>query len=276
MLFLFVLGCKPVATTLSEEPEVIPKRETELVAKQTKEVSIVPELSDRPNASYSEKTFQLGNKVVVVADYSKGPGLTFVNLHDDENTSILAAVSVIDSLGGQLIQLKHTGERNIEFRLGKEKFEFDPNRMFTDRGAEASLQRFSRQEKGAHKVIRSFADQLVTGLDTDVIFTLHNNSENNYSAESYLNEYKTDASDVYLNPRKDPDDFYFVTERLFFDALKDRGYNVVLQNNETATDDGSLSVLAARRKIPYINIEAQHGHLAEQIDMLLTIYELFE
>ena len=278
ILFILLIGCKPVAKTVSIAPPEPPPEPKELEVEKPNRTAddFRPKLSKRPEATYSETKYTVGSREILVANYNIGVDLTFVNLHDDENTSIEAAVEVIDSLGGGLIQLRHTGDRNVEFRLDGRAYEFDPNRMFTDLGAKASLERFGNFSPKAHEVIRNFADRVVAGINSDVIFTLHNNSEDNYSAESYLVEYKMDAAAVYLNPDQDPDDFYFVTERLFFDALKSRGYNVVLQNNETITDDGSLSVLAGRRKIPYINIEAQHGHLDEQIDMLFTIYELFQ
>jgi hypothetical protein len=48
---------------------------------------------------------------------------------------------------------------------------------------------------------------------------------------------------------------------------------VVLQHHRPQ-DDGSLSVYAAKKKIPYINIEALHGHLDEQIRMLETLKDI--
>jgi hypothetical protein len=228
------------------------------------------------NAQNQTFTHTIGDRNVEVAVYKKPGKLTFVNLHDNENTSVDAAIVVIDSLGGTLIQLQHTGERNIEFKLNKSKYVVDPNRIFTDVGAKASLQKLGPYSEEALKTIRTFADRIVDSLSVDVIYTLHNNGEAGYSAKSYLNEYKTDAADVYLNPARDEDDFFFVTERSFFDQLKNKGYNVVLQNNETVTDDGSLSVLAGQRGIPYINIEAQHGHLKEQVEMLLVLYSLVD
>lgn len=271
-LILFFAGCKSAEVTLKTLDENEPANDKEsVVVESPAEIAF----KKSPSATYSEKTFQVGSRTVVVADFSKGEGLTFINLHDDENTSIEAAIDVIDRFGGKLLQLKHTGERNLEFRIGRTRYEVDPNRIFTDRGARESLQKFGRYSEESMKEVRTFAQKLVEGINSDVIFTLHNNTDENYSAASYLDEYKNDAEDVFIKEGSDPDDFFFVTERLFFDALKVRGFNVVLQNNETMTDDGSLSVLAAQRKIPYINIEAEHGHTEQQTRMLEVIYELF-
>ena len=52
------------------------------------------------------------------------------------------------------------------------------------------------------------------------------------------------------------------------------GTFTVLQNNNSMTDDGSLSVLAGRLKIPYVNVEAQHGHLEMQVEMLFELAKI--
>ena len=61
-----------------------------------------------------------------------------------------------------------------------------------------------------------------------------------------------------------------------YEKFKNLGYNTVLQNNATMTDDGSLSVLAGQQNIPYVNVEAQHGHLEEQVEMLFVLMEVLD
>ena len=276
-ILLVFLACKPSSTVITSSSTKTLAIEKNLTKEITESDTPNPSGQANDSAGFLEDIeYKVGNRQIILSKYSKGTGPTFVNVHDDENTSVTAALAVIDSLGGILLQLKHTGNRNVKFQLNNKDYEFDPNRMFTDLGVDKSLDFFGNNSLEAHNEVRKFAEQIVREIKSDIIFTLHNNSENRYSVKSYLEEYRSEAADVFINPKADPDDFYFVTERLFFDALKMRGYNVVLQNNQTATDDGSLSVLASWRKIPYINIEAQHGHLTQQIEMLLTVYELFE
>ena len=50
----------------------------------------------------------------------------------------------------------------------------------------------------------------------------------------------------------------------------------MLQNNHRVRDDGSLSVYAARHNIGYINVEARHGHAAEQREMLQTLLDYLD
>jgi hypothetical protein len=39
------------------------------------------------------------------------------------------------------------------------------------------------------------------------------------------------------------------------------------------TDDGSLSVYCGKLGIPYVNVEAQHGHLVRQLKMLIFAFQ---
>ena len=125
--------------------------------------------------------------------------------------------------------------------------------------AEHAVDRFARELLSIYAIDRA-----------DVVIALHNNTEENYSALSYQKGgvYADDAEEVFIKHGSDPDDFFFVTERAVFDALRRRAYNVVLQDNRRATDDGSLSVYCGRAGVRYINVEAQDGHLDQQVAML--------
>jgi hypothetical protein len=85
-------------------------------------------------------------------------------------------------------------------------------------------------------------------------------------------EYADEAQAVYKGCVRDKDDFYFVTDYQILDKLCIGQYHVVMQDNAMMTDDGSLSVYCGRLGIPYVNVEAQHGHLFRQMKMLLFAY----
>ena len=206
--------------------------------------------------------------------------LLFFNMHDDENTAVEAALNVIARRGGKLVELIHSGRRLIHFGLDQTHFIFDPNRMFTDAGAGKSLHNGGSFSELALQEIRALANLILEDLDLGdnrLILTVHNNTEGAYSALSYLpeGEHSKDAERAYLAPDSDPDDFFFVTTRNYFEFFRQEGSNVVLQDNQNAADDGSLSVLAAARGVPYVNIEAQHGHLDQQINMIEQVYRAF-
>ena len=204
-----------------------------------------------------------------------------VNLHDDENTSVEAAEELLDDYPCRLVELKHSGERHVEFTIQGEEFGCDPNRIFTAVGVRATLEKISSLDPQAEREVIRFGEALIEQYrlsDVQAVIALHNNTDERYAATSYAKgqEYESDAAAVHLQSGKDVDDFYFVTEQRFFDALAARGFNAVLQNNETVTDDGSLSVYCAKHNVPYVNVEAQHGHLEVQVDMLKALFEELE
>ncbi len=227
-----------------------------------------------PSLTEHHRSARLGaDSVAVVTHRAERAGPTYINVHDDENTSVQAGLDVIRRRGGRVIELQHADRRNIIFTLDGTTYEFDPNRMFTDAGAEASLRRYGPYSEAAFAVVRRFADDLIETYDLaalSVVVTLHNNTEGDYSAKSYAEggAYEADAADVFIVEGSDPDDFFFVTDRTLFEKLKKGGFNVVLQDNAHATDDGSLSVFCGKHGIPYVNVEARRGHLEAQIRML--------
>ena len=84
----------------------------------------------------------------------------------------------------------------------------------------------------------------------------------------------TDAKSVHINAEHDVDDFFITTSTGLYEKLKARDYNVVLQDNENDMDDGSLSIFYGRKNLGYINIEAEHGHLKQQTQMLLVLIDI--
>lgn len=222
---------------------------------------------------------RIGDTTVEIVFHDAGaPGLTYLNLHDDEDTAVEAALDVVARRGGRVVELRHTGERNISFALGDTTYTFDPNRIFSDAGIDTTL---TRHGDRARRVVRAFADTLLQLLDPaslPALVTIHNNTENNYSALSYADggSYAGDVRFVHIARGVDPDDFFFVTEEAFYRALRDAGFNVVMQDNVLVTDDGSLSVYAGRAGVPYVNAEAQHGHFEYQIKMLEFMNRLLQ
>lgn len=210
--------------------------------------------------------------------------VSFINVHENESTSVEAAKAVLEPAHKYaLTELQFKSGRFISFSYKNKDFTVDPNRMYTIQGCLASLKKNSHHYKG--NIFEEAAEQVLLFskhyTDTFVdpkkaVVALHNNTEGeplsiiNFKSG---NESKN-AADVYMNLQKDPDDFFLTTDKTFFNFIKQKGFNVVLQNNETVEDDGSLSVYAGKKKIPYINIEAQVGHLAEQKRMVEIVLEL--
>jgi hypothetical protein len=235
------------------------------------------QVSKNTDMTTARRQLRLGETTVdvVISERPESKHL-FCNLHDDENTAVKAGLIALRRFGGRLVELQHSGGRDITFRLNGEAFVVDPNRIFTTEGARRILAKLSRHTMEAERAVERFAKDLLSLYSiehADAVIALHNNTEGNYSAFSYEKGgvFATDAAAVFIKEGNDPDDFFFVTETAVFDALRRRGYNVVLQDNRRVTDDGSLSVYCGRAGVRYINVEAQHGHLEQQVAMIVAL-----
>ncbi|WP_199484632.1 protein tyrosine phosphatase [Legionella drancourtii] len=211
------------------------------------------------------------NHIVMVGDekveimHMLGRGKTFIHVHHNEQTALKAAQAVIKQEGGSLITLVHSGGRNIVFHLNQTRYEFDPNRIFTDNGIKKTLATLSQYSPEAHKEVRKLAEKIKQLLPAGKVVAVHNNSS--YSLKDYLpgNPLERDAQAIHMLPRNYYRNFYLVTKISDFLRLKSKGYNGILQKN-SATDDGSLSIYLAKNE--YINVEAGYDQLLEQIKML--------
>ena len=221
--------------------------------------------------------FKLGDRQIhALVHQNQGAFPTMLNVHEDETTSVAAGKANVSEQGGRLIALQHSGTRLITFGLDGKNYTFDPNRIFSDAGITATLEKHSVYSTEAHAEIKQFAQFYlrVFALDHEpAIIALHNATDGIFSVESFLPDgfLGCDAATVHINPRRSKFDFCFVTEQPSFDYLRARDFNVVLQDNAKVTEDGSLSVYFARKKIPYVNIEAALDHLPEQIEILKEV-----
>ncbi len=199
------------------------------------------------------------------------------NMHDNENTSALAGRVFGEKYDGSYYELMHTGKRNISFLLGEDSIHIDPNRIFTDKGVWLQLKKNKLKDSLIFQTIVTWRDSLLTALKIEsrsLVIALHNNTAYNYGFKSYKpgEEYADEAQAISRGAIWDKDDFFFVTDKDQYEKLATGKYSVVLQSTTTLTDDGSLSVYCGQLGIPYINIEAQHGHLPRQIKMLIFAY----
>lgn len=218
--------------------------------------------------------FKLGHTIIHAKVFQcDKPSPTMINVHDDENTSVLAGKAIVKKSGGRVIELAHSGRRFIEFHLNDQTYRFDPNRMFSDEGIRATLTRQKNYSEAAHHAVRDFATSFIEhfalGRET-VIIALHNTGGGGLTINSYRSDgnMSSASSNVHTNERRGPGDFFYVTDKRFFNYLKARDFNVTLQDDANIPDDGSASVYFARKGIPYMNIEADVNHLAEQTEMV--------
>ena len=209
---------------------------------------------------------RLGDTVVQVQQERQGTGKDFVHLHQNETTALKAARTVIKSEGGSVLTLVHKGQRNIVFHLQNRRYEFDPNRIFTDAGIKKTLTQFGPYSQAAHVEVRKLSEKIKILLPKGKVIAVHNNHES-YSMRQYLpgQPLATEAKALHYLNQNYYRNFYLVTQRQEFNRLKKLNFNSILQALN-AEDDGSLSVYLSRRD--YVNVEAGYDQLAEQIKML--------
>ncbi len=199
--------------------------------------------------------------------------ILYFSLHDDENTAVGAIESLLDcNFNGRFLELNQNDKRLVVFNFKEAVYKFDPNRIFSKIGTKATLEKYGNYSDEAAEIVNDFAGFITDSLlkNVEIIVAIHNNGENEYSILDYQKggKYENDAQMVFINETEDVDNFFYVTDSLFFNFYKKNGYNVLLQNNKNVTDDGSLSVFCGYKQIKYINIEAQSGSLEKNIEMI--------
>jgi hypothetical protein len=221
---------------------------------------------------------QVGSSMIKIRMISNGnSGYAFVNLHDNEITAESAVLKIISEKGGNFLKIENNRKRNIQFELGNRQFEFDPNRIFTERGRSATLKKNGNYYKDAEKRVEGFANAILEKLsDFKHIIAVHNNTNDHYSINDYKDKLKNDVRSLHINENMDRDNFIFTTNEVLFRKLKAQNINAVLQNNSTVTDDGSLSVYAGRKGRSYVNIETEHNELYEQQRLIVEVIKILE
>ena len=236
----------------------------------------------------ASRRLQLGDRSVRIDHWHFGRGGALcINLHENERTAVDAARAVLRDTGGDLLVLRAGGQRRVAFRIGLRAVAVDPNRIYSPPGLAATLQRHggdfaaarAAAESLAEAVLASLADAAGTpgaaGAAQAPVIALHNTRADGYSVLAYRpgGVHAAAAAEVAVNAEWAPEDFFIVTRRAHFEALRAQGFNTVLEAPD-APDDGSLSVWFNRRGRAYINVEALHGHLAQQQRMIAAAVAL--
>lgn len=216
------------------------------------------------------------NVTLINSIHPKALPYLLLNVHENESTSLKAAHKLAEKFPVNISFLNQLGKRRLYFNADSVVYSVDPNRIFTSAGISYTLKLDT-----VPRQLKELVSKVVTPIQALVseykfIVSLHNNTPRNYSILSYLpggNE-AANTDSVFVNKRKDADDFFYTTEAGIYQKIKEAGFNVILQHKDNCVDDGSLSVYCARQKIAYVNVEAEEGHLSEQTEMLLFLHQL--
>ncbi|MCF2947813.1 hypothetical protein L0668_06830 [Paraglaciecola aquimarina] len=246
----------------------------------------------------------------VVGNSNDSKHWAFFAPHENEHVSNDYVAQKIIEKGGVFVVLKQAGKRTVTLEIDNHKIKIDPNRMFTQTGRFASINKLNpelasdplsiqKAEQRAKKLSEFVLDTLSGKQPPKTLIAMHNNSNGyegdgkqgigNVSIERYQTKLSSGAQyliDV-ASGQHDEDDLYFVTDKHDFSTMQSLGWNAVLQNPKVAhdpeEDDGSLSVYAEMQGYRYINIEAERvtegfgeNHLAVQKQMVDFTFSLLE
>lgn len=206
-------------------------------------------------------------------------GVVFLNLHRNETTSIQAGKRYILGKAATFYHFTGLPQRNLCFTFNDQQYQVDPNRIFTPLGIEKTLLENGPCNNELIDTVQLFSQTLISHLrlaEASVIVALHNNSDPEFSLSAFQpgGEYHAYVQKVSCSHGENPHNFFYVTSAAHFDYFKQLGWNVVLQNNLTSPDDGSLSIFCGQNNISYINIEAKLGQLNTQTRMINTLTPL--
>jgi hypothetical protein len=216
-------------------------------------------------ASAKQYPVRLGDTKVIVKQTNYGCGKAFVHLHQNERTALKAANSVAKTRGGSVLTLVHPGERNIVFHVHHKRYEFDPNRIFSDIGIKKTLRKHGRYSQVAHREAKKLAKKIISLLPQGKVVAVHNNK--GYSMKDYFpgRSYAGEIRSIHHGRHQGYRNFFLVTKQRDYVRLKQLNFNSVWQA-EKPTEDGSLSVFMGKNW--YVNVEAGYNQLTAQKRML--------
>ena len=227
-------------------------------------------------------TLKAGNTMIFFNNSctAEQKGVQFIHVHENEQTAIDAARKMLAKYGrGCFVSWKSLADRYVSFTLDGDNYKFDPNRVYTPKGRKESLTSNGEYSAKADSIVAIIANVFLEKYinNQNLVIALHNNTDGGgLTINSFKKNgpYSNDAKAVYVNKKRDEDDFFLTTDEAIYDFIKSKGYNILLQDNNKVTDDGSLSVYAANKGITYLNIEAQHEHLQQQLEMMDLVQEM--
>lgn len=202
-----------------------------------------------------------------------------LHLHANERTALAAAAKIVRRRPLHLISLRHDGGRHLRFVLDGVEWLIDPNRIFSNLGAFATLDHLNPDRPPAERqraadACSRFAAQLLrlARWPDRPIIAAHNNADD---GQLTIHSFR-DAQSVHVGTAH-PAELMLTTTPALFAHLKAMDHNVVLEAAPGA-DDGSLSKAALRARVAYINVEcrpAPRGQSAHnQLRLLDALYVL--
>ncbi len=190
----------------------------------------------------------------------------YLHIHGNETTARDVVMEQVNAHGGKALLIQ-SDTRYVPLKEGR----VDPNRMFSREGAMKNLRllnpqwsdaRIAEGAKALEKDRHKFLSAILPPKGGRIV-ALHNNS-NGYSVESEI----AISDKTSLKDSSNPHEFFLATDPADYEKLAASPFNVVLQSTAPKEDDGSLSRLAARMDVRYVNLECALGKIERQRELL--------
>lgn len=216
----------------------------------------------------------LGSTNVHLVQTTGVSGPSYFHPHENEHTSADVTRAFVKQEGGSLLEIQCQGQRRITFALNDRTYSFDPNRMFTDAGLEATM---STHDHAALDAVRLLRDSIIAKLKLSggPVVAVHNNENLDINFYRPGGRLARDAREISIHMPGTPYEFFLVLDEKLFRGLDQAGFNVVLQSL-TPTDDGSFSIYCLNTGLRYMDVEAGRGRAAEQRRMLAALLLLLK
>lgn len=212
--------------------------------------------------------------------------LFFFHMHENEVTARTTGSEAVRKNGGTLMYLDHSGTgRNMRVKIDNVTYEFDPNRIFTDKGLR---ERTKPTPTPAHfQKLKNFVNWIVRNIQLaqkqrkyGSLVALHNNTDDHSHRDqlSILTEKELvdiDNRYVNVNPQWDIDNFFIATLKPTYDRFIQANNPNMSLILERPRDIGYLSDWAVKKKIDFITVETQISDSVSNRRMIELVQSLY-
>lgn len=239
--------------------------------------------------------FKMGQSLVFVEQFIKGKAdITYFFVHPNESTAYIGLKKHIMKYGGRGFLFIGTGKyltrriRYLIYKVRRFPFALDPNRIYTDHRTirreflkVGYTRRFWANNiwywRSYKKLIKNAVFQMsgfykvLADVSPDPIVAVHDNPGTLYWAKDIFigrNRYRI-AKRWYKKRSSWFADFFYVIRYKDYRYFRKKGLNVILQNNRTVPNDGSMSVYFAKKSRWYMCIEIGRVGVSKRVYMAL-------
>ncbi|MGE4130797.1 MAG: hypothetical protein AB7F86_04120 [Bdellovibrionales bacterium] len=238
-----------------------------------------------------EYRFGPGARNVATLNIVNYPGmesdLFYFHMHINERAAKLAGEQRVQEKGGTFMYLHHySGQRNMRVIVNGTPYKFDPNRIFTDKGLQTSLE--PKPNRADLDEFRKFVvwvkRNILLALQNrrrPMVTALHNNTDDDTHGRllSILTEkdlLQIDNQLVNQNTGWDIDDFFIATWPTTYQSLVDGHNPNISLRLAQPRNIGYLSNWMIEEGIEYLNIESETDQLPRALRMLDIVQATFQ